>query len=56
MARAEGAVPQEEEEEKLSEVKETSFLTTFEWNAAMDANMVYLCLIIHFFLNALWRC
>lgn len=34
-------MPQEEEEEKLSQVKETSFLTACEGSVAMDTNAAF---------------
>lgn len=34
-------MPQEEEEETLSQVEETTLLTRGEWSATMDTNMLF---------------
>lgn len=36
-------MPQEEEEETVSEVEETSLLTRGEWSAIMVAKMLFFC-------------
>lgn len=47
-------MPQEEEEEKLSQVKETSLLTGCAWSAAMDTNVLYLYVTTLFAFSSLW--
>lgn len=40
LAREEGAVPQEEEEEKFPQVQKTQLLKTHKWKTAMDAHVL----------------
>lgn len=46
-------MPQEEEEETLSQVEETALLTRGDWCATMDTNMLYLWVILLFLFSSL---
>lgn len=46
-------MPQEEEEETLSQVEETALLTRGDWRATMDTNMLYLWVILLFLFSSL---